>query len=97
MVNIVIQKSSKKFKKYDAIIDGRKTVAFGDNRYEDYTMHKDPDRKERYITRHRKTENWNNYETPGFYSRWILWNLPTIESSVRDANRRFPNITIKLK
>ena len=56
VVNIEIVKSSRQGKKYDAIIhreDGRtKTVPFGATGFSDYTLHKDKDRKERYIARH---------------------------------------------
>ena len=33
-------------------------VHFGAQGYSDYTKHKDPERKRRYITRHQKSENW---------------------------------------
>ena len=45
MANIVIQPSNKKGKKYDAVIDGKKTVSFGASGYSDFTKHKDEDRK----------------------------------------------------
>ena len=97
MVNITITKSNKRFKKYDAIISDHHLVSFGDNRYQDYTMHKDTLRKDHYINRHKKNENWNDYTTPGFYSRWILWNLPSLEESVRDTMIRFPHLKITLR
>ena len=34
-------------------------LPFGDARFEDYTMHKDPDRRERYLLRHKKNEDWD--------------------------------------
>ena len=48
-------KSDKKLK---AVIDGKKTVHFGAAGMSDYTKHKDPERKERYIERHKKNEDW---------------------------------------
>ena len=51
-MDIVISKSNKKNKKYDAVINGTKTVAVGQNGASDYSKHKDKDRKERYIDRH---------------------------------------------
>ena len=65
--------------------------------YEDFTIHKDPERKERYIERHSKNEDWHNPLTAGFYSRWILWNKPTITESIKDTNRRFKNLNIIYK
>ena len=97
MVEIIIKKSSKDGKKYDAVIDGKKTVSFGQANASDFTKHKDEERKKRYIDRHRKNEDWNDYKTAGFFSRWITWNKPTIEASVRDTNKKFPNLNIKMK
>ena len=55
----------------------------------DVTIHKDKERKERYLDRHRARENWNDYMTAGALSRWILWNKPTITSSIADYKNRF--------
>ena len=96
-MKIVISPSDKPNKKFEARIDDRRSIHFGAKSYEDYTIHKDPERKERYIDRHSKNEDWNNPLTAGFYSRWILWNRPTITESVRDTNRRFPNLNIIYK
>ena len=74
MLEIVITKSKTKDKKYDAIIDGKKTIHFGAKGYSDFTIHKDEERKDRYINRHKKTENWNDLKTAGFYAKNILWN-----------------------
>ena len=80
-----------------AIIDGKKTIHFGQAGASDYTIHKDEERKKRYLDRHRKNENWNSPLTAAFYSTNILWNKPTITESIRDTNRRFKNINIKLR
>ena len=48
-MNLYITKSKRKNKKYDLLDTDKKYIlAFGDNRYSDYTMHKDDDRK-KYI------------------------------------------------
>ena len=96
-MNIVIKPSHLSNKKYDAVIDGgRKTIPFGAAGMSDFTQHKNEERKNRYILHHQKNENWSDYNTAGFYSRWILWNKPTITESVRDTNRRFKNVHISL-
>ena len=64
-------------------------VHFGAAGYEDYTTHKDPARKARYIARHRARENFADIYTPGALARFILWNLPSLRASARDAGRRF--------
>ena len=80
--------------KFTAVIEhtGRiHHVNFGAKGYSDYTMHKDPERKKRYIKRHASTENWtvSGVLKPGFWSRWILWNLPSLQRSISDKKHRF--------
>ena len=82
-------------KKFDVVLaddSGKQhTIRFGAAGYEDYTTHKDPKRRERYLLRHKAREDWtrSGILTPGFWSRWILWNLPTLEASLADVRRRF--------
>ena len=98
-MEVVISKSKKTDKKYDARIDGKKTISFGDSSYQDYTKHKDKDRKDRYIDRHKKNEDWtkSGAKTAGFYSKHILWNKPTLKASVDDVNERFRNLNIRIE
>ena len=100
VVEILIKKSSKDDKKYDAIIqkeNGRtKTISFGSAGMSDYTIHKDTERKQRYLDRHRKNEDWNDYESAGFYATRLLWNKPSLRESINDTNNNFKNIYIKL-
>ena len=98
-MEVIIQKSKKPDKKLDAIIDGKKTVSFGAKNYSDYTIHKDNDRKNRYINRHKNNENWGlgGVETPGFYAKNILWNKKTVKESVNDLNKRYKNVHFVLK
>lgn len=91
---IKIQKSKRKGKKLDAVFEntttGRtKTISFGASGYSDFTKHKDKARKQRYINRHKKRENWNNLMTPGALSRWVLWNKPSLQASINDYKKKF--------
>ena len=95
MTEIVISKSNKKDKKYDARIDDKKTISFGAKGMDDYTITKDDEQKKRYLDRHRKNENWNDHNTAGFYSTNLLWNKKTLTASIRDTNSKFKNIKIK--
>ena len=95
MTEIVISKSNKKDKKYDARIDGKKTISFGAKGMDDYTITKDDEQKKRYLDRHRKNENWNDHNTASFYSTNLLWNKKTLTASIRDTNSKFKNIKIK--
>ena len=79
-------------KKYRAIYDDKGkiiNVDFGASGYQDYTMHKDDDRKKLYLARHKKNENWNDPTTAGCLSRYILWNKPTLAASISDFKKRF--------
>ena len=94
-MDIVISKSNRKDKKLKAVIDNKKTIHFGASGYSDYTKHKDDTRKDAYIQRHKKNENWADFKTAGFYAKHILWNKPSILESVKDTNKQFKNIHIK--
>lgn len=90
---VVIKKSDKKGKKLMAVFtleNGRtRTTHFGAEGMTDYTLSKDDERKKRYLARHRKNENWSAPMTAGALSRWILWNKPTREASIKDYKKRF--------
>lgn len=57
--------------------------------YEDFTIHKDIKRKELYEARHKVREDWTDPKTAGFWSKWILWNKPSLEASLKDTLKRF--------
>ena len=50
-MNIIIKPSSNRLKKFDAIIDDKKKISFGQKGASDFTIHKNEDRKNRYIDR----------------------------------------------
>lgn len=85
--------STNKGKKYTAIFyDSNmtkiKTTHFGASGYSDYTQHKDPERKQRYIERH-KNENWDDYKSAGALSRYILWGETSLEASKKKYAKKF--------
>ena len=77
---------------------GHRTVHFGASGYEDYTMHKDPDRRRLYIQRHQRREDWtqSGVLTPGWLSRWLLWERPTLRSAIAAANKMYEGISFRL-
>ena len=94
MTYFQLKRSTRKDKKYMAIFydDNRKkikTTHFGASGMSDFTIHKDEDRKQRYLDRHKANENWNDFYTAGALSKWILWNKTTISSSIADYMKRF--------
>ena len=98
-MEVVITKSKKPDKKYYARIDGTKTVSFGQKMASDHTKHKNTYRKEAYIARHKKNEDWtkSGVKTAGFYSKHVLWNKPTLKESIDDINKIFKDLNIKMK
>ena len=90
---VKIVKSDNPTKKYDEYVETRdssvKKISFGAAGMSDYTHHKDPERKKRYIARHKANEDFNDPLTAGFWSRWYLWNLPTKKESLEDLKRRY--------
>ena len=88
-----VVKSQRPGKKYDAVFEsdtGRtKRVSFGAAGMDDYTKTGDEERKRLYLIRHKTNENWDKPDTPGALSRWLLWNKPTLEESIKDFRRRF--------
>ena len=77
--------------KYYIITKNEKKIYFGAAGYSDFTQHKNEERKNRYILRHEKNENWTKtgIDSAGFWSRWLLWNKPSIKSSYQDIKKRF--------
>lgn len=93
-------KSKKKDKKFSVYaFDGKTTklIHFGAKGYSDYTIHKDYDRMKRYEQRHKNNEDWNNVLTAGFWAKWILWNLPDYDLSLKDTIKRFKLKQIEIK
>jgi len=91
---VEIKKSTNPKKKLMAIFydDNKKkvkTIHFGSAGMSDFTIHKDKERKARYLTRHKKRENWSIPMTAGSLSRWILWDKPDLQKSINSYMKRF--------
>lgn len=99
MIKYYPYKSDKPDKKYYIITNDNKKVYFGQAGYKDYIIYNKTEGKEKadkmknaYIARHSKmNENWgkSGINTAGFWSRWLLWNLPSINASYDDIKKRF--------
>jgi len=92
-MKLEIVKSHLPTKKYDAIFTdkgSRKVISFGAAGYSDYTINKDKSRRQLYLNRHKKTEDWTDPQTAGSLSRWILWGDSTnIEVNIRQFKTKF--------
>jgi hypothetical protein len=85
------KKSTKKYDITDPILNN--TISFGAKGYSDYIIHKDPKRKVNYIKRHQVNEDWNDLNKAGTWSKYILWNKPTLQKSIKNMENKF-NINI---
>ncbi len=91
--------STLKSKKYFIINSQGKKVHFGSATNKDYTIYYKEEGKDKaeqmkasYIARHSKlNEDWtkDGIDTAGFWSRWLLWEYPTIEESYKNIKKRF--------
>jgi hypothetical protein len=87
----ILEESADPKKKFTAIRlnPTMKRISFGAKGYEDYTTHGDDERKKLYLARHKTREDWKDLDTPGAWSRWLLWNKKTLDASVKDMENRF--------
>lgn len=99
-MEVEIKKSTRPTKKLMAIFfkDGKKikTTHFGSAANKDFTIYSKEDgkkiadeRKSLYYARHSKREDWTKPMMAGTLSKYILWNKPTIKSSIADYIRKF--------
>ena len=76
--------STDKIRKFFIITNQGKKIRFGAKAYEHFTEgHLDEARKERYLNRHKKREDWNDPNTAGYWSRWFLWEYPTYHEAYK--------------
>ena len=75
-----------------------KTVSLGEKGASYFTKHKDKERKERYVDRH-KNEDWtkSGVKAAGWMSKHVLWNKPTIQAIIDDINKKFKSLSVKMK
>ena len=96
-IKVILKPSKNKDKKWVVIMNefGHRHN-FGQKGASDFTIHKDPQRKENYIKRHRKREDWSDHNSPAFWSKNLLWNKKTISSSIKDIEKNY-NLQITKK
>ena len=71
--------STRKNNKYMITLPGGKKVHFGSPKYSDFTIHKDKERRDKYLSRAMKIKNkkgeltYTNPESSNFWSVNLLW------------------------
>ena len=92
-MRVEIKKSTRAGKKMMAIFYDKdrkvRTVHFGQEGASDYTIHHDEARRQLYIDRHRKSEDWNNPMTAGTLSLFVLWTEKTLGSAIAKYKKKF--------
>lgn len=63
---------------------------FGDSSMEDYTQHKDKQRREAYRSRHAKDLQTQDPTRAGFLSYYLLWgNSTSLNSNLSDYRKKY--------
>jgi hypothetical protein len=93
MDSIILGPSPIKGKKFRVNVNG-KNIDFGASGYSDFTRSKDKGKRAAYIARHQVREDWANIMTPGYWSRWLLWNRETLAESMAWLSDRI-GVTIR--
>ncbi len=86
-------KSDKPEKKYYIITDTNKKIYFGQTGTDDFTITKNEEQKQRYITRHKKNEDFtkSGIDTPGFWAYHYLWSYPTKTQAYENIKKNYIN------
>jgi len=70
-----------------------KTTHFGfenpKDKNNDFTRHKDEKRKERYLNRSKSFLRTGDFKRAGYLAKWILWNKPTLNESIKSYMKEF--------
>jgi hypothetical protein len=88
---MLIQKSTRKGKRFMATYANGKVVHFGQEGGKTYIDEGDKIKRENYLLRHKKRENWNNPFSAGSLSRYLLWGDSTdLETNHQAFMKKFP-------
>lgn len=86
---MLIQKSTRKGKRFMAIFKNGKAVHFGSAVGKTYIDHGDKVKRAAYLARHRVNEDWTKIN-PASLSRFILWgDYTSIDGNIAAYKRMF--------
>jgi len=90
---MLIQKSTRKGKRFMAIFKNGKVVHFGSSVGKTYIDHNDKVKRAAYLARHRVNENWKDGYSAGALSRFILWgDYTSIDGNIAAYKRMFDGL-----
>lgn len=100
-MKVEIAKSDRQGKKFKIVMqsDGTppsgarktKTIHIGQAGADDFTLTGDTEARKRYITRHKKREDWtkSGINTAGFWAYHLLWRFRTKQEAVKKIEKQF--------
>jgi len=87
---VYITQSDRKDKRYMATFYNGIKVHFGLKGGQTYIDHADKEKRDAYLKRHQKNENWDDPYTAGSLSRFITWgNSTNINKNISEFKKRF--------
>ena len=84
---VSVKPSTRANKRYMATFSNGVVTHFGDPERPSYPMHKDRDRKRRYMLRHIKDLNTRDPTRAGYLSWYLLWQFTSLTKSITHYNR----------
>lgn len=96
-MKVDIKKSTRDDKRYQATFtddSGKKSTthfgyAKGNKTGSTYIDHKNKDKKEAWLARHKVRGDFNNYKSASSLAKNILWNKTTLTASINDYKKKF--------
>jgi hypothetical protein len=86
---MIIKPSTRKDKRFMATFNNGKTIHFGLRGGQTFIDHGDKIKRENYINRHKKNENWTKVNA-GSLSRFLLWgDYTTLEQNHNVYMKKF--------
>ena len=86
---MIIVKSTRKDKRFEAILKDGTSIHFGSKNGSTYIDHGDKKKRENYIKRHQVNEDWDTINA-GSLSRFVLWgDSNDIGKNILDYKKKF--------
>ena len=93
---MLIKASTRKGKRFMAIFNNGTIKHFGLKGGNTFIDHGDEIKKQNYLKRHAKNEDWNNPYTAGSLSKYLLWgNHKTLDANHQEYMKKFDKIINK--
>ena len=97
MRNLTVTKSKRPGKKNQAKFEhGGPTVHFGAAGMSDYTKKQGSRTKEGLHSKTQKNENWKDKESAGFWSRFLLWEKPSLREAAKSLRSKRLDVSISM-